>query len=57
MTSLANQYYHADVVAQPGGPGLGMQVAVNGKKDIGMASKDPKSKFASVSERTTPQNE
>ena len=29
MTSLANQYYDADVVVQAGGSGLGMQVLVN----------------------------
>ena len=57
MTSLANQYYDADVVVQAGGSGLGMQVVVNGKKDIGMASKDPKIKFASLTEPTTPENE
>ena len=55
MTSLANGYYDADVVVLAGGSGLGMQVGVNGKEDIGMASKDPKIRFASLTEPTTPE--
>ncbi|MGL5246012.1 MAG: PstS family phosphate ABC transporter substrate-binding protein [Mycoplasmoidaceae bacterium] len=42
MTLLANKYDAADVVVQAGGSGLGIQVVVNGTKDIGMASKNPK---------------
>ena len=34
MTSLAKQFYDADVVVQAGGSGLGMQVVVNGKKTL-----------------------
>ncbi|MGL5640154.1 MAG: PstS family phosphate ABC transporter substrate-binding protein [Mycoplasmoidaceae bacterium] len=45
MTLLATEYNDADVVVQAGGSGLGIQVAVNGKKDIGMASKNPGIKF------------
>ncbi|MGL5591625.1 MAG: PstS family phosphate ABC transporter substrate-binding protein [Mycoplasmoidaceae bacterium] len=45
MTLLATKYDDADVVVQAGGSGLGIQVAVNGKKDIGMASKNPGIKF------------
>ncbi len=40
-TSLANKYSNADVVVQAGGSGLGIDVALTGKKDIGMASKTP----------------
>ncbi|MGL4647129.1 MAG: substrate-binding domain-containing protein [Mycoplasmoidaceae bacterium] len=38
---LANSYNDADIVVQAGGSGLGIDVALNGKKDIGMASKNP----------------
>lgn len=41
ITEYSNIYTESDIVVQAGGSGAGISYALDGKKNIGMASKDP----------------
>ena len=42
MASFSNKYLGADLVTQAGGSGAGIRAIIDGTKEIGMASKNPK---------------
>ncbi len=42
ITEYSNVYNKSDIVVQAGGSGAGVSYALDGKKNIGMSSKDPK---------------